>query len=129
VAPEHMDDNILQLMGKPPNKKLVEFKHEFDRLSTAAKKNQFLTYYFIAAHPGCTAEQMRRLAKFSRSKLKLNPEQVQIFTPTPSTFSTLMYYTGVDPFSGKPVFVEKSIQGKSTQKAALLKKKQALRES
>jgi uncharacterized radical SAM protein YgiQ len=122
VAPEHMDGNILKLMGKPSNKQLVDFKNKFDRLSSAAKKKQFLTYYFIAAHPGCTMENMRRLSGFARSRLKLSPEQVQIFTPTPSTFSTLMYYTGIDPFSGKQVFVEKSIQGKSAQKATLIKK-------
>ena len=122
VAPEHMDDNILKLMGKPPNKMLVDFKDKFDRLSKAAKRKQFLTYYFIAAHPGCTLKNMRHLAGFVRSRLKLNPEQVQIFTPTPSTFSTLMYYTGIDPFSGRQVFVEKNIREKSAQKAVVLKK-------
>jgi uncharacterized radical SAM protein YgiQ len=122
VAPEHMDDNVLNLMGKPANKMLVDFKGKFDRFSKYAQKKQFLTYYFIAAHPGCTMKNMRHLAGFARSRLKLNPEQVQIFTPTPSTFSTLMYYTGIDPFSGKQVFVEKNIQGKSAQKAIVLKK-------
>ena len=63
VAPEHMDDNILNLMGKPSNEKLVEFKAKFDRLSKAAKKKQFLTYYFIAAHPGCRLEEMRDLVR------------------------------------------------------------------
>ena len=122
VAPEHMNDSILKLMGKPSNKKLVEFKDRFDRLSKTAKKKQFLTYYFIAAHPGCDMEEMRRLAGFTHNQLKLYPEQVQIFTPTPSTFSTLMYYTGRDPFSGRPVFVEKSPRGKTAQKSLLLKK-------
>ncbi len=122
VAPEHMDDNILNLMGKPSNKKLIEFKDKFDRLSRAAKKKQFLTYYFIAAHPGCNQEEMRQLAGFTRSRLKLNPEQVQIFTPTPSTFSTLMYYTGQDPFSGRSIFVEKDLRGKNAQKDLLMKK-------
>ncbi len=123
VAPEHMDDNILTLMGKPANKLLVDFKKKFDRLSSAAQKKQFLTYYFIAAHPGCTLADMRRLSGFARTSLKLNPEQVQIFTPTPSTFATLMYHTGQDPFSGKRVFVEKHVQGKSAQKDALVNKR------
>jgi len=122
VAPEHMNDSILKLMGKPSNKKLVEFKDRFDRLSKTAQKKQFLTYYFIAAHPGCNMEEMRRLARFTRNQLKLYPEQVQIFTPTPSTFSTLMYHTGRDPFSGRPVFVEKSPGEKTAQKSLLLKK-------
>lgn len=125
VAPEHMDDKILELMGKPSNEKLLEFKDRFDRLTSKAHKQQFLTYYFIAAHPGCSLENMRELGGFVRRRLKLNPEQVQIFTPTPSTFSTLMYYTGKDPFTGRPVHVEKDIRRKINQKETLLRKKRA----
>ncbi len=122
VAPEHIDDNVLDLMGKPSNKKLIVFKEKFDRFSREAGKRQFLTYYFIAAHPGCDLENMRHLAGYAHSRLKLNPEQVQIFTPTPSTFSTLMYYTDQDPFTGRSVFVEKHTPGKNAQKEVLLKK-------
>jgi len=122
IAPEHMEDRILALMGKPPNTDLVEFKKRFDRLSARAGKRQFLTYYFIAAHPGCNLADMRRLGGFVRRELKLKPEQVQIFTPTPSTFATLMYHTGRDPFTGRKVYVEKTTRKKIAQKEALSKK-------
>lgn len=62
---------------------------------------QFLTYYLIAAHPGCNEKDMENLKKFASRELNTNPEQVQIFTPTPSTYSTLMYYTEMDPYTGK----------------------------
>ena len=122
IAPEHMEDHILALMGKPTNAGLVEFKQRFDRLSAQARKRQFLTYYFIAAHPGCNLADMRKLGGFVRRELQLNPEQVQIFTPTPSTFATLMYHTGRDPFTGRKVYVEKRTRSKIDQKEALMKK-------
>ncbi len=122
IAPEHMEDHVLALMGKPANAQLVEFKQRFDHLSARADKRQFLTYYFIAAHPGCNLADMRKLGGFVRRRLKINPEQVQIFTPTPSTFATLMYYTGRDPFTGQKVYVEKATRSKIAQKEALLKK-------
>jgi len=116
VAPEHTQPAVLKLMGKPDAASLLDFRDRFNRLSKKAGKNQFLTYYLIAAHPGCTLEDMKKLKKFTREKLKIRPEQVQIFTPTPSTYSTLMYYTGMDPFSGKKLFVEKDRSGKEKQK-------------
>jgi len=122
IAPEHMADHVLALMGKPSNARLVEFKQRFDQLSASARKPQFQTYYFIAAHPGCSLADMRKLGGFARRELKLNPEQVQIFTPTPSTFASLMYHTGRDPFTGRKVYVEKATRGKTDQKEALLKK-------
>ena len=79
-------------------------------------KKQFLTYYLIAAHPGCKDEDMKDLKKYASKELKVNPEQVQIFTPTPSTYSTLMYYTEKDPFTGKKLFVEKDNARKQKQK-------------
>ena len=90
VAPEHTENNVLDLMGKPRPDSLLKFKDRFDRLSHAAGKPQFLTYYIIAAHPGCTAQDMVRLKSFTTEKLRVNPEQVQIFTPTPSTYASLM---------------------------------------
>lgn len=116
VAPEHSKKKILDIMGKPGTDLLCRFKKKFDFLSKKLQKKQFLTYYFIAAHPGCTMGDMEELKKFTREKLKLKPEQVQIFTPTPSTYSTLMYYTGSDPFTGKKIFVEKNIKIKEKQK-------------
>ncbi len=119
IAPEHTQTKILELMGKPDSTALIQFKAQFDRLSRNIGKQQFLTYYLIAAHPGSTMEDMKRLKQFCTTTLKIRPEQTQIFTPTPSTFSTLMYYTGTDPFSGKPLFVERNPAAKEGQKNIL----------
>lgn len=116
IAPEHISPEILTLMGKPGKESLLHFKKLFDRVNRSLAKNQFLTYYFIAAHPGCTSHDMKELSRFARTHLKLTPEQVQIFTPTPSTYSTLMYFTGEDPFSKESIFTEKDIKGKEQQK-------------
>ena len=122
VAPEHSENNVLDLMGKPGVESLLKFKDRFDRLSQAAGKPQFLTYYLIAAHPGCSAQDMVRLKQFSSEKLHVNPEQVQIFTPTPSTYASLMYYTELDPFTRRPIFVEKDPRRKEHQKDILTRK-------
>lgn len=122
IAPEHSEKNILDLMGKPGPETLLKFKEKFDRLSRLAGKPQFLTYYMIAAHPGCSAQDMVRLKHFTSEKLHVNPEQVQIFTPTPSTYSSLMYYTELDPFTRQPVFVEKDSRRKEHQKDILTRK-------
>jgi radical SAM superfamily enzyme YgiQ (UPF0313 family) len=103
-------------MGKPGVSSLVEFKRLFDDASKKAGKAQFLTYYLIAAHPGCADEDMLEMKKFINRELKINPEQVQIFTPTPSTYSTLMYYTGINPFTKEAVFVEKCDGARLRQK-------------
>lgn len=116
VAPEHTADNILKLMGKPEINTLLKFKDIFEKLNAASRSRQFLTYYFIAAHPGCTEEDMRNLKAFTSRELKINPQQVQIFTPLPSTYSSLMYWTEIDPFTGKKIFVEKNIAKKQKQK-------------
>ncbi len=122
IAPEHTEDSVLKLMGKPGKALLLKFKREFDRMSRSAGKEQFLTYYLIAAHPGCTESDMRKLKRFAGQELKLNPEQVQIFTPTPSTYSTLMYYTQMDPFTREPIFVEKDPRRKERQKNIVVRK-------
>ncbi|MFH2201601.1 MAG: YgiQ family radical SAM protein [Elusimicrobiota bacterium] len=119
IAPEHCDRRVLALMGKPDGENLERFRRLFAQANKEAGKKQFLTYYFIAAHPGCTIEDMAKLERFTREKLRLRPEQVQIFTPTPSTYSTLMYYTGRDPFTGAEVFVERGAAGKERQKDAV----------
>lgn len=116
IAPEHCDDRVLQRMGKPGRDRLEAFIDLFERVNRRLPKRCFLTYYFMAAYPGCGETQMRALGRFTREKLKLRPEQVQIFTPTPSTYATVMYYTGMDPFSGEPLFVEKGVRGKVSQK-------------
>jgi radical SAM superfamily enzyme YgiQ (UPF0313 family) len=88
----------------------------FDQQTKKEGLNQFLTYYLIAAHPGCTEKDMAALKSFALQKLGILPEQVQVFTPTPSTYSTLMYWNGKDPFTGESCFVEKTIRGKERQK-------------
>ncbi len=116
VAPEHTEEAVLALMGKPGRRTLLRFRERFVAAAQRTGKKVFLTYYLIAAHPGCTGEHMKNLAAFCRRELRLIPEQVQIFTPTPSTLATLMYVTGRDPFTGKQIFVEKTLAGKKRQK-------------
>lgn len=122
VAPEHTQDNVLAHMGKPGAAALLRFKTLFDRLSAESGKPQFLTYYLIAAHPGCTEADMAALKRFASQKLHVNPEQVQVFTPTPSTYSSLMYYTELDPFTRQPIYVEKDLRRKERQKEIITHK-------
>lgn len=122
IAPEHIDDEILALMGKPGKDSLVAFKALFDKLTRESGKKQFLTYYLIAAHPGCEEKHMHSLKNFASNVLKINPEQAQIFTPTPSTYATLMYYTGLHPVTRKPIFVEKDMRKKERQKEIVVVK-------
>lgn len=122
IAPEHIDDEILALMGKPGKDSLVTFKALFDKLTKESGKKQFLTYYLIAAHPGCEERHMHSLKNFASNVLKINPEQAQIFTPTPSTYATLMYYTGLHPITRKPIFVEKEMHKKERQKEIVVAK-------
>jgi len=119
IAPEHTADHVLETMGKPGSELLIRFKKLFDRLTRDAGKKQFLTYYLIAAHPGCTEQDMKQLKTFCSEELKTRPEQVQLFTPTPSTWSTLMYWTEQDPATGEPCFVEKSFKGRERQREIL----------
>lgn len=116
IAPEHTENSVLKMMGKPGKKYLQAFKDAFDNLNKRLGKRQFLTYYLITAHPGCDEQAMKRLKEFTMRELKINPEQVQVFTPLPSTYSTLMYYTGKDPFTGDNLFVEKDMRKKECQK-------------
>jgi len=122
IAPEHSEKGVLDKMGKPGPHSLIKFKQQFDKLSAEAGKKQFLTYYLIAAHPGCTDMDMRRLKTFASQELQISPEQVQIFTPSPSTYSSLMYYTGLDPFTLKPLFVEKDTLRREKQKQIVVEK-------
>lgn len=120
IAPEHTEDKVLSLMGKQGKAPLKEFKEKFYEINKKLGKKQFLTYYLIAAHPGCNEKDMLDLKRFASAELRVNPEQVQIFTPTPSTYSTLMYYTEMDPFTGKKLFVEKDNGKKQKQKDILI---------
>ena len=122
IAPEHTEDKVLSLMGKQGKAPLKEFKEKFYQINKKLGKKQFLTYYLIAAHPGCNEKDMLDLKRFASAELRVNPEQVQIFTPTPSTYSTLMYYTELDPFTGKKLFVEKDNGKKQKQKDIIIQR-------
>ncbi len=122
VAPEHTQQRVLELMGKPGKGELIEFKKLYDRLNKEEGKNQFLTYYLIAAHPGCEEKDMHELKRFTKDELKMNPEQAQVFTPTPGTYSSVMYYTELDPKTRKKIFVEKDTKRKEKQKQIVVKK-------
>jgi len=122
LAPEHSVLHVLRRMGKPGVKALLQFRARFQQATQDAGLPQFLTYYLIAAHPGCTEDDMRKLKSFAARELKLHPEQVQIFTPTPSTYSSVMYYTEMDPFTGQPLFVEKDLRKKQRQKDQVVRK-------
>jgi len=119
IAPEHSEPLVLEKMGKAGSDSLLRFRNLFHELTQEEGLKQFLTYYLIAGHPGCTEEDMTKLRAFAIRKLKLLPEQVQVFTPTPSTYSTLMYWTERDPFTGEPCFVEKAVRGRERQKKIL----------
>ncbi|MBU3937882.1 YgiQ family radical SAM protein, partial [bacterium] len=122
VAPEHTQQHVLELMGKPGKQELIDFKHLYDKLNKEEGKNQFLTYYLIAAHPGCDEKDMHELKRFTRDELQMNPEQAQVFTPTPGTYSAVMYYTEMDPISRKKIFVEKDTKRKEKQKQIVVAK-------
>ncbi len=119
VAPEHATAAVLKLMGKPGPELLLDFKARFEKLCRSHGLDQYLTCYLMAAHPGCTLKDMESLRRFVDLKLGFRPEQVQIFTPTPGTWSTVMYHTGLDPESGEPIYVERKAREKQRQKAVL----------
>ncbi len=119
LAPEHSEKRVLDAMGKPHTDALLCFKERFDAANKKHGLKQFLTYYFIAAHPECSDDDMQALKRFATTSLHLSPEQVQIFTPTPSTWSTAMYYTGLNPFTRRPALVTRGLRGKQDQKDIL----------
>lgn len=123
VAPEHVSENVLKLMGKPGVEKLHAFADNFKRLNEKTGKKQFLSYYYIAAHPGCSQDEMQELLHYFGGKINHLAGSVQIFTPTPSTWSTLMYYTGRDPFSGRKIFVESDMGRKKKQQQSVVEQK------
>jgi len=122
VAPEHTQQHVLELMGKPGKQTLIDFKKLYDKLNKEEGKEQFLTYYLIAAHPGCEDKDMHELKRFTTDELQMNPEQAQVFTPTPGTYSAVMYYTEMDPVTRKKIFVEKDTKRKEKQKQIVVAK-------
>ena len=120
VAPEHTEDHVLRLMSKPPFALFSVLRREFSRIVAGERLPYRIVPYFISSHPGCTLQDMKALAK-NKELRGIQLEQVQDFTPTPMTASSVMFYTGKD-LSGRPVFVERSIQGKKIQKSLFFRK-------
>ncbi len=118
VAPEHCVDSVLKLMNKPPFAEYLAFKKRFDDYTKKIGMEQFLVPYLISSHPGCTLADAVKLAEYLKS-INYMPEQVQDFYPTPSTKSTCMYYTGIDPDSGEEVYVPRTRGEKALQRALL----------
>ncbi|MGC8925037.1 MAG: YgiQ family radical SAM protein [Calditerrivibrio sp.] len=116
IAPEHIDANLLRLMGKPPLSDLKRFIEDFYKVCRKNRIKYFLTYYFIAAHPGCGIKEMEKLKNYISENIRIKPEQVQIFTPLPSTYSSVVYWTEKDPFTREKIFVEKDLKKKKLQK-------------
>ena len=118
VAPEHISDNVLQLMGKPSNSVYEEFTKRYKTVNEKLGKKQFVVPYLISSHPGSTLKEAIALAEYLRD-IGYMPEQVQDFYPTPSTISTCMYYTGLDPRTMKEVYVPRSPHEKAMQRALI----------
>lgn len=118
VAPEHSQSNVLDKMGKPPISTFQKFSGEYFLECKKAGLEQYLVPYLMSSHPGCTLKDAIALAIFLK-KNNIRPQQVQDFYPTPATISTCMYYTGLDPFTLKEVYVPKSTEEKAMQRALL----------
>jgi len=114
VAPEHTEDAVLKKMRKPSFTLFQKLKKEFDRISDEAGKTQQLIPYFISGHPGCSEDDMKSLAGKTRD-LGYRLEAVQDFTPTPMTLATVIYYSGIDPWSGKKVYTARTPEEKKKQ--------------
>ena len=118
VAPEHVSDPVLSMMGKPSHNVYQKFTEKYKKLNQEYGKNQFLVPYLMSSHPGSTLKEAVELAEYLRD-LGYMPEQVQDFYPTPSTISTCMYYTGVDPRTMKKVYVPLNPHEKAMQRALI----------
>ncbi|MDR1892588.1 MAG: YgiQ family radical SAM protein [Oscillospiraceae bacterium] len=118
VAPEHCAAHVLALMGKPRPEVYKKFAEKFRLLTKEAGKEQYLVPYLMSSHPGSRPEDALELALFLK-KERIRPEQVQDFYPTPGTLSTCMYYTGLNPLDGKPVYVARQMWEKDLQRALL----------
>lgn len=118
VAPEHISDPVLARMGKPQNAVFERFAQKYKKINRGLGKKQFLVPYLMSSHPGSTLRDAVALAEYLRD-LGYMPEQVQDFYPTPSTISTVMYYTGLDPRDGRPVYVCRDPHEKAMQRALI----------
>ena len=122
VAPEHVSDNVLKMMGKPENSVYESFIARYQKVNARTGKKQFVVPYLMSSHPGSTLKEAVELAEYVRD-IGYMPEQVQDFYPTPSTISTCMYYTGVDPRTMQPVYVPHNPHEKAMQKALMMYRK------
>ena len=122
VAPEHVSDNVLKMMGKPKNSVYESFIARYQKVNARTGKKQFVVPYLMSSHPGSTLKEAVELAEYVRD-IGYMPEQVQDFYPTPSTISTCMYYTGVDPRTMQPVYVPHNPHEKAMQKALMMYRK------
>jgi len=127
VAPEHTSDSVLKMMRKPGFQIFRDFYKQFIDINKRANLNQQLVPYFISGHPGCTEKDMALLAVETRH-LEFNLEQVQEFTPTPMTLATEIYYSGIDPYTQKPIFTARSKDEKTGQKQFFFWYKPEMRE-
>lgn len=127
VAPEHVSDQVLYYMGKPCHSVYQKFLELYEKENQKTGKKQYAVPYFISSHPGCTMKEAVRLAEYVRD-MGFTPEQVQDFYPTPSTLSTCMYYTGIDPRTGADVYVPRNPHEKAIQRALMQYKNPANRE-
>ena len=118
VAPEHCSNNALTMMGKPPIEVFESFKKKYFALSEEAGLKQYIVPYLMSSHPGTTMNDAVEMALWLK-KWGYLPEQVQDFYPTPGTISTVMYYTGLDPMTGRKVYVTTDYREKQLQRALL----------
>ena len=118
VAPEHVSDNVLRLLGKPSNAVYQEFIRKYEKIDKQLGLNQYVVPYLMSSHPGSTLKDAIQLAESVRD-MGYMPEQVQDFYPTPSTISTCMYYTGYDPRTMEKVYVPDSPHEKAMQRALI----------
>ena len=121
VAPEHTEDSVLKLMAKPSFRLFERLRKEFDAIVAAGGKKCELVPYFISSHPGCGMREMQRLSRHPALK-GIYMDQVQDFTPTPMTTSSVMFYTGMDPKNLEKVYVERDIEKKKEQKSFFFRK-------
>ena len=118
VAPEHVSNRVLKMMGKPSHEVYEEFMKKYKNCCKKSGKEQYAVPYFMSSHPGCGLKEAIELAEYIRD-LGFMPEQVQDFYPTPSTVSTCMYYTGINPLTMEKVYVPKNPHEKAMQRALI----------
>ncbi|MFO7790920.1 MAG: DUF3362 domain-containing protein, partial [Bacteroidales bacterium] len=118
VAPEHTEDKVLKTMRKPSFSQYQEMDAFFSQINAKYKLNQQLLPYFISSHPGCSLQDMQNL-KQKASQMHIITEQSQDFTPTPMTLATVMFYTGINPYTKKSIEVARTVKEKHQQRALL----------